>query len=158
MDVAAFVNRCWSRAFFTSMFGRYLFSSCVGSHTSSAFLVTLTDHPVIPFAMNYNIIKVLNNISIIVIQSVPIITFPIIHGSENFSPGHSTSIHSSISSGWPVQVPPLSSSTSLTLVLVLVPTPHSAEQAPTTHSSHSQWITKKQSFHHRLFQQLTLRE
>ena len=70
VDVAAFVNRCWSRAFFTSMFGRYLFSSCVGSHTSSAFLVTLTDHPVIPFAMNYNIVKVWNNISIIVIQSV----------------------------------------------------------------------------------------
>ena len=70
VDVAAFVNRCWSRAFFTSMFGRYLFSSGVGSHTSSTFLVTLTDHPVIPFAMNYNIIKVLNNISIIVIQSV----------------------------------------------------------------------------------------
>ena len=69
VDVAAFVNRCWSRAFFTSMFGRYLFSSGVGSHTSSTFLVTLTDHPVIPFAMNYNIIKVLNNISIIVIQS-----------------------------------------------------------------------------------------
>ena len=75
VDVAAFVNRCWSRAFFTSMFGRYLFSSCVGSHTSSAFLVTLTDHPVIPFAMNYNIVKVWNNISIIVIQSVPVIIF-----------------------------------------------------------------------------------
>ena len=141
VDVAAFVNRCWSRAFFTSMFSRYLFSSCVGSHTSSAFLVTLTDHPVIPFAMNYKIIEVLDNISMIVIQSVPII-ISILRRQENFSPGHSTSIHSSISSGWPVQVPPLSSSTSLTLVLVLVPTPHSAEQAPITHSSHSQWITK----------------
>ena len=75
VDVAAFVNRCWSRAFFTSMFGRHLFGSCVGSHTSSAFLVTLADHPVIPFAMNYNIIKVLNNISIIVIQSAPIIFY-----------------------------------------------------------------------------------
>ena len=68
VDVAAFVNRCWTRAFFTSMFSRYLFSSCVGSHTSSAFLVTLTDHPVIPFAMNYTIIEVLNNISIKLIQ------------------------------------------------------------------------------------------
>ena len=74
VDVAAFVNRCWSRAFFTSMFGRYLFSSGVGSHTSSTFLVTLADHPVIPFAMNYKIIKVLNNISMIVIQSVAIIS------------------------------------------------------------------------------------
>ena len=79
VDVAAFVNRFWSRAFFASMFGKYFFSSCVGSHTSSAFLVTLTDHPVIPFAMNYNIVKVWNNISIIVIQSVPVI-FSILHG------------------------------------------------------------------------------
>ena len=71
VDVAAFVNRCWTRAFFTSMFSRYLFSSCVGSHTSSAFLVTLTDHPVIPFAMNYTMIEVLNNISIKLIQGTP---------------------------------------------------------------------------------------
>ena len=71
VDVAAFVNRCWARAFFTSMFSRYLFSSCVGSHTSSAFLVTLTDHPVIPFAMNYTIIEVLNIIGIELIQFTP---------------------------------------------------------------------------------------
>ena len=58
LDVAAFLNRYWARAFFTSMFSRYLYNSCVCSHTSSAFLVTLTDHPVVPFTINYTMIKV----------------------------------------------------------------------------------------------------
>ena len=55
--VAAFVNRCGASAFFTSMISRGLYSSYVCSHTSSAFLVTLTDHPVIPFTINYTIVK-----------------------------------------------------------------------------------------------------
>ena len=58
-------------------------------------------------------------------------------------PGHSLSMHSRTSSSFPVQVPPFDSSTSLTLVLVLVPGPHSAEQVPITQLSHTQWIAKE---------------
>ena len=56
--------------------------------------------------------------------------------------GHSLSLHSRISVGCPSQVPPFFSSTSFSLVFVLVPTPHSAEHSPKTHSSHSQWIAE----------------
>ena len=58
-------------------------------------------------------------------------------------PGHSLSMHSRTSSSFPVHVPPFDSSTSLTLVLVLVPGPHSAEQVPITQLSHTQWIAKE---------------
>ena len=49
-------------------------------------------------------------------------------------------LHSSISVGWPEQVPPFASSTSLILVFVLVPVPHVFEHVPIIQSSQTQWI------------------
>ena len=56
--------------------------------------------------------------------------------------GHGFVLHSSISLGCPVQVPPFASSTDFVLVLDLVPVPHESEHSPTTQSFHSQCIAK----------------
>jgi len=56
--------------------------------------------------------------------------------------GHGLVLHSSISEGCPVQVPPFASSTDFVLVFVLVPVPHESEHSPYTQSFHSQWIAE----------------
>ena len=56
--------------------------------------------------------------------------------------GHGLVLHSSISEGCPVQVPPFASSTDFVLVFVLVPLPHESEHSPYTQSFHSQWIAE----------------
>ena len=56
--------------------------------------------------------------------------------------GHGFVLHSSISLGCPVQVPPFASSTDFVLVLDLVPVPHESEHSPNTQSFHSQCIAK----------------
>ena len=56
--------------------------------------------------------------------------------------GHGWSSHITFSVEYPVQVPPLDSWTSLARVLILVPTPHVAEQEPSVHSSQTQWTAE----------------
>ena len=60
---------------------------------------------------------------------------------------HSISLHCTIFVNSPSHVPPLASLTNLSLVLFLVPSPHSAEHLPTIQSPHLQWISKFQCYH-----------
>ena len=64
----------------------------------------------------------------------------LVYFETRYLPGHSFSLHCTISVGFPVQVPPLASSTIFTLVSVLVPVPQLAEQVPLTQVSHLQWM------------------
>ena len=69
--------------------------------------------------------------------------------SLNVLPGGQSSIlHSTTLADFPVQVPPLSSTTSFSLVLVFVPVPQLTEQSPTLHSPHWQLITMIKICHH----------
>ena len=64
----------------------------------------------------------------------------LVYLETRYLPGHSFSLHCTISVGFPVQVPPLASSTIFTLVSVRVPVPQLAEQIPLTQAPHLQWI------------------
>ena len=64
----------------------------------------------------------------------------LVYLETRYLPGHSFSLHCTISIGFPVQVPPLASSTIFTLVSVRVPVPQLAEQIPLTQAPHLQWI------------------
>ena len=59
-----------------------------------------------------------------------------------YIPGHGIALHSSTSVGWPLQDPPLASTTDFVRVLVRVPVPHDLEQSPWVHSSHTQCIAE----------------